>query len=190
MSHVIYSENFLTVCAILAKGDLNVSFENVIKSAEKYGRFFKRQFGISVSDFRSSIINLFFLHSGRKVEDFLEDMTTGEISAEISLKEGIPYLSKFREVLFNDEGESFLEFETFLEPYSEEDRLSRMKANREIWNFFTFHSESSPEEIISFIENYSDYVFFEHPGDFRENDPNLEVFLELIYSLSGLFLYL
>lgn len=170
MSHVIYSENFLTVCAILAKGDMSRPFENVVKSAENYTRLFNRQFGISESDFRSAILNLFFLHSGRQLGDYLEDLSTGEMCPQILLKEGIHYISMFREVFFNDEGETFLDFETSSYFLTEESRFSRKKAYKEVTDFFKCNSESSPDKIINFIENYRDFVFFEHPGNFREND--------------------
>jgi len=51
MPAAILTENFLGICLILAKGDINMMLEEVIGRAEDYQMLSDRHFGIYKSDF-------------------------------------------------------------------------------------------------------------------------------------------
>ncbi|MFH1197779.1 MAG: hypothetical protein V1720_18910 [bacterium] len=177
MAAIIHSENFLAVCLIFARGDVNKSFETVIKTAEEYQQLFNRHFGITQDDFRNCITMMFYWEMGMNSEDIMKEQdSSDELKPNILLKDGITHMLNKREAHFNDSGEEFLDCMIISSDESDEYKILREKSFVGIKNYFNDKSYSSPDDVITFLENYPDYIFTEH-GDYYYGD-NDEMKLE------------
>ena len=71
----ILTEDFLAICLILAKGNLNIELEEIICRVEAFQRSSDRHFGISRYDFRNAInmlsLNLYHVTGIGNYEEML-----------------------------------------------------------------------------------------------------------------------
>lgn len=107
MSASIISEDFLSVCLVLAKGDLNTTLEEVICRAESFQGSEDRHFGISRKDFRNAINMLSFQTYHELGLGNGEEM----LKAKPLLKDWTSPILKYEYVHFNDEGERWCPYE-------------------------------------------------------------------------------
>jgi hypothetical protein len=144
LAYAITSEDFLAICLILARGDTDLSTEEIIGRAEAYQEKVAGQFGVSNSDFRMA-----FWWLGIEVGLLKWDSMTesGQVLAfqEIPLRQWIPPILQYADVYFNDEGEYWSGI-----PYDPPSYRYRL-----MYQFFNNRANNSPEEVLRFLAKFN-----------------------------------
>ena len=106
MAAAILTEDFLFICLIFSKGDINMRLEEVICRAEAYQKASDRHFGISRSDFRNAIYMLSFItYHETGLGNYEEILAKNPL-----LKDWIVPILRYEDIYFNDEGEHWCEY--------------------------------------------------------------------------------
>ena len=105
MAASLLTQDLLTICLLLANGDIYLSVEEISLLTENYQTQSNRHFGISRNDFRSLFMKLIIFEM--KIPGVMENLGV------VKLADIIPEILKYHYVHFNDEGEHWFKAELF-----------------------------------------------------------------------------
>ena len=100
MACALLSQDFLMICFLVARGDLDLNAAELILRVETFQNTGKRYFGISEHDFRNALYKLIFSHASL---DELEEKVRSE-----KLRDLVPIILDHHELYLNDEGEHWI----------------------------------------------------------------------------------
>ena len=107
MATAALSQDIVGICLVLAKGDTNMDFEQVMLEAEEFQKRNNRHFGIGREDLRGVFASLFIWNLEREhpLSIRLGCSWQERTFKGVQLREIIPLILPFQDAYFNDEGE-------------------------------------------------------------------------------------
>lgn len=154
MAAAILSQDILAICLIVAKGNIHLSLEEIIRRVENFQEVHNRHFGISRSDFRG-LFNM-LLSWELRIKSFFDEID------DIKLIDIIPDIIKYHDAYFNDEGEHWAKDDnyfldekinySFIEHwfgYDHNKYLEKLEINQKCKMFFDYHKIATvPSDVV------------------------------------------
>ncbi len=158
MAKALLMEDVLAICLVVAKGNIDLSFKEVLSRIEDYEVTYKRHFLMERGELQRSFVYL--LRETREGFSMIDEDYS--VKEGITFREIIPLILSFDEVYSNDEGEYWTRFEKFddiqfyYQKWHDDMDGSKMRLSYErkdrMREFFKEKEKVTPGQVMSLIK--------------------------------------